>query len=102
MDVHGPDPVKITIEVSFKNRDPFTVKAGPRAISGAEKRFDFRIADGKLDIESVGYMAWMQAVEDGVFLGPWDEFWSTFDDLNIVADRPDPTGLVPDPSPGPS
>ena len=85
--------MKLGVEVTLTGRDPFTVAAGPRAISAAEKRYGFRISDGELDIERIAYMAWTQAVSDTVFLGPFDEFWAALDDLNMVpAGSPNPTG----------
>lgn len=97
--------MKLNITYTLTGQAPVTVACGPRAISAAERAYDFRVsaaASEGLAMEWLGYMAWSQAVNDARFLGPWTEFWGTLDDLDVTASRPDPTGPAPEPSPTPS
>lgn len=84
--------MKLPLTVTLTDREPFTVAAGPKAISAAEMKYKFRVSDGSVAIEQLAFMAWSQSVTDGQFLGPWTEFWDALDDLDVGDNStPDPT-----------
>jgi len=96
--------VKLNITYTLTGQAPVSVACGPRAISAAEKAYDFRVsaaASEGLAMEWLAHMAWNQAAIDARFLGPWSEFWTSLDDLDVTAGRPDPTGPSPEASPTP-
>lgn len=89
--------MKLILRYQLADAAPVTVEAGPWAISAAEKKGGRRLAVDGFDLEEFAYAAWTQAVADGVFLGPWTEFWGPKTDIELVKAV---TGLDPTASPG--
>lgn len=81
--------------VTLTGGEPFTVAVGFKAQGAAESHFNFALSTAKdrgIRQEWWAYMAWTQAVTDGVYLSPWASFWNELDDLDMGGDAPDPTG----------
>lgn len=83
--------MKLPLVVTMSNGDTYSVAAGPKAISAAEKAYGFTVSHASVNgisVESMAYMAWAQAAREEKFLGPWKEFWEQLDDIEVSSADP--------------